>query len=154
MTPGFQANGFKTYTKDGRNFVLLENVQYVSKNGTVYILPKGATSDGASTPPELWLTIPPFGSYWRAAYLHDCAYRNTLLVQYSPPQVAEIQQIPANLTEDQSNDLLNEAMSLSGTHDVTMWEIYKGVCFGGASSFASDRAAGANSFMVDLTTLS
>jgi len=80
MNPRFQNLPLRVSSLDGRNFVLLADVFYVAGDGTRYCLPAGATSDGASTPPEVWPLVPPFGKYWPAAYLHDAAYRNTLLM--------------------------------------------------------------------------
>lgn len=140
---GFQVQYFKVASIEGHNFVLLEDVVYISSIGTIYILPKGATSDGASTPQTIWNILPPFGTYWKAAYLHDCAYRNTLLLS---------DRTPANLTEQQSNELLKEAMIFSGDGDLTIFNIYEGVALGGKSSFIADRAKGAAAFIINLIT--
>src|ERR1700753_2679624 len=70
-TTFFNPNKFKVETLDGRNFTLLEDV--VCADGT--ILPKGASSDGASSPRYAWPLIAPFGSYWREAFMHDILYR-------------------------------------------------------------------------------
>jgi len=145
MNVGFQSKGFKVYSTDGHNFILLEDIQYMSRLGVLYILPAGATSDGASVPQVAWNILPPFGSYWKAAYLHDCAYRNTLLLA---------DKSVANLTFEQSNDLLKEAMEVDGeTEDITIFNIYEGVALGGRVAFDGDRAAGAASYMADITTL-
>ena len=135
MNPGFSVQQFKVSTEDGRNFILLEDVYYTTKAGVFYRIPAGATSDGASTPSFLWNTIPPFGSYWRAAFLHDSAYRNTLEVEQDGEWVK------ARLTKDVCDLLLEEAMELSGTHLITYKEIYEGVRLGGKSSFDADREA-------------
>jgi len=77
---------FQVSSVDGRNFVLLADAFYTSADGARYCLPAGAASDGASTPPEVWPLMPPFGKYWPAAYLHDAAYRNTLRVYAHCPR--------------------------------------------------------------------
>jgi len=110
-------------TSDGRNFTLLEPLTYTAQNGVVYVIPAGSQSDGASTPPVLWPTIPPFGPYWLAAFFHDWLYR------YS--------QYPKDLCDD----LLREAMLSLGVSHFLAETIYEGVHFGGWSSFDSDRAA-------------
>lgn len=135
MDIGFSTTDFKTSSPDGRNFVLLESVIYVTKAGVAYQIPVGATSDGASTPPLLWPTIPPFGSYWKAAFLHDAAYRNSLQV------LQDNQWLKARLTKDVCDNLLLEAMDALGTHTITKEEIYKGVVLCGTSSFDADRKA-------------
>ena len=145
MLPGFQSKNFKVATQDGRNFVLLEDVIYVTREGIAYTLPAGATSDGASTPQEIWLNFPPFGSYWQAAFLHDCAYRNTLLIAATSNR--------AELTKPLCDNLLLEAMELAGTHEFTRRAIYNGVVFGGEHSFDGDRKNGWQSYMVEIASL-
>lgn len=70
-TTFFNPAEFPVKTIDGRNFTLLEDI--VCNDGT--ILPKGASSDGASSPRYLWPLIAPFGTYWREAFMHDILYR-------------------------------------------------------------------------------
>jgi len=142
----FQANPFKVTTLDGRNFILAEDAFYTAANGSVYKMPVGATTDGASTPPILWENfgmewLPPFGSYWRAAVLHDCAYRNTLQVECLA--MGAEAWMKAALTKEQCDNLLREAMESLGTHNLTIDEIYEGVVNGGQSSFDADRSKGA-----------
>lgn len=128
--PGFNDLPFKVSSSDGRNFILLEEVIYQTADGKLYIMPAGAGSDGASTPPEIWLNFPPFGTYWPAAYLHDCAYRGTLL---------NMDRTPAMLSKDDCDNLLKEAMVVCGTHEFTRIAIYEGVALGGQPAFDTDR---------------
>jgi len=142
MLAGFQKTLFEVATTDGRHFILQQPVDYVAADGTEYRIPIGATSDGASTPPILWEKfglewIPPFGSYWPAAVLHDAAYRNALMVWNG------VSWITANLSKPQCDALLREAMESLGTHALTVDEIYHGVVVGGQSSFDQDRAQNA-----------
>ena len=139
MKTGFQNLPFQVSTFDGRNFIALQPIDYIALDGTQYRIPIGATSDGASTPPILWEKfnrdwIPPFGSYWPAAYLHDAAYRNSLLFWNGASFVT------AALPKDKCDSLLLESMDSLGTHDITKEEIYKGVVAMGTCSFATDRA--------------
>jgi len=144
MNPGFNPPIFKVATTDGRNFILLEDVVYLTSDGShAYLLPKGATSDGASTPCAIWINFPPFGSYWQAAFLHDCAYRDTL---QNPDGTW------ASLTKQACDDLLLDAMTQAGTHEFTREAIYKGVAFGGEHSFDDDRKAGRDAFMALVST--
>jgi hypothetical protein len=76
---GFSVGNLKVETADGKSFTLLEPFLFVRPNGEVIPVPAGAKSDGASTPSALWITLPPFGAYWRAAFLHDHLYRETML---------------------------------------------------------------------------
>jgi hypothetical protein len=133
----FQSPSFQVSSSDGHNFVLLQSCIYIAKDGTQYVMPAGATSDGASTPQEIWNLIPPFGKYWMSAFLHDCCYRNTL--QVLAGDGVTVLKPQANLTEEQSNNLLLEAMDSQGVNVIERDIIYKAVCDFGKSSFDSDR---------------
>ena len=119
----FNTDVLKVQTSDGRNFVLLESFSYITQAGLLIVVPIGATSDGASTPPELWPTIPPFGKYWMAAFLHDYLYRCT--------------QYPKILCDT----IFKEAMISLGVSSLEADTIYEGVNLFGTSNFDTDRAA-------------
>ena len=130
----FQNLPFMVSTVDGRNFALIHDVYFVAADGTKYCLPAVAgESDGASTPPELWPIIPPFGKYWPAAYLHDCAYRNTLLMANG------LTWARANLPKEKCDALFLEAMDSLGVNTVEAQAIYEAVVLGGTNSFNQDR---------------
>lgn len=120
-------------TSDGRNVALQEPLEYISDTGSHYRAPIGTTSDGASTPPELWPKIPPFGSYWLPAVLHDAAYRGTLEVWTDTGWKL------AMLTKDQSDALLLEAMTTLRVEDGIKKLIYEGVHLFGQKAFRDDR---------------
>ena len=122
----FSTTALNVRTSDGRNMVLLDAFTYTSKTGRVITVPVGATSDGASTPREIWSFIPPFGTYWMAAFLHDYLYRST------------------DLPKDVCDDLLREAMEDLCVDWVEVKAIYDGVAVGGQSSFDEDRSAQAS----------
>ncbi len=149
MQNRFQNLPFKVSSVDGRNFVLLADVFYTSAEGARYCLPAGAASDGASTPPEVWPLMPPFGKYWPAAYLHDAAYRNTLLVwngfplapgQAGRPDLPSGGWVRAALPKAKCDALLLEAMASLGVAGGERRMLYEGVLLGGTSSFDQDRA--------------
>lgn len=131
MTPGFQSDDFTVSTSDGRNFVLLNSVIYIAKDGTKWIIPADTTSDGASTPRFTWDVLPPFGAYWRAAVLHDAAYRGTLVNADGGE---------ANLPKDKCDNLLLEAMELCGVDIIDRQAIYQAVRLAGGEAFSEDRA--------------
>lgn len=142
MDYGFKLPYLDVRTHDGRNFTAIADADYQAKDGTFYRIQSGATSDGASTPPVLWAKfdlewLPPFGSYWMAAFLHDAAYRNSLLTWNGTAFVA------VSLPKDKCDDLLREAMQSLGTHNLAVEEIYHGVVECGESSFEKDRATAA-----------
>lgn len=119
----FSCTELTVQTSDGRNFVLLEPFSYVTSAGVTINVPAGATSDGASTPPELWPTIPPFGKYWMAAFLHDYLYRCT------------------QLPKAECDSIFKDAMLNLGVTVLEAITIYEGVNLFGTSSFDSDRAS-------------
>ncbi|MDE2097293.1 MAG: DUF1353 domain-containing protein [Patescibacteria group bacterium] len=135
MKTGFQSDVMVVTTADGRNFTLLSPTDYLATDGTLYRIPVGATSDGASTPPALWPVLPPFGRYWRAAVLHDAAYRGTLERQVDGVWES------ANLPKAACDELLKEAMEGLGVDKAQVLEIYEGVHLGGGTAFAVDRKA-------------
>ena len=110
-------------SSDGRNFKLILPCIYETNSGETITIPAGSTSDGASTPREIWNLIPPFGKYWMAAVLHDYLYRFT----QRPKSECDL--------------LLLEAMQSLGVGEFEAKIIYDGVRDGGQSSFDQDRKA-------------
>lgn len=58
---------------DGRQFELLKEFKYLDPKDVVWVVPKGAKTNGASIPKFFWRIIgPPWtGTYRRAAVVHD-----------------------------------------------------------------------------------
>ena len=124
--------------QDGRNWKLLEPIDYLARDGRHLRIPRGAPTDGASTPAILWNKLPPFGDYWLPAVLHDAAYQNTLL-QAVPNGETEAT-TKASLSKETCDLLLKEAMELCGVDSATVALIYEGVKLFGQSSFNEDRS--------------
>ena len=122
----FSTTSLNVRTSDGRNFVNLEEWFFTTKAGVRIVVPIGTTSDGASTPREIWSFIPPFGTYWMAAFLHDYLYR---LSSY-PKEFCDV--------------VLLEAMECLGVDVIERDAIYEGVHEEGESSFDEDRKAQAS----------
>ena len=133
MSVGFLNEYFIVATTDGHNFILLEDVTYVSRSGISYIIPKGAASDGASSPQDIWNLIPPFGAYWQAAFLHDNAYSNTITLTDGSP---------ANLSFEECNNLFHEAMELSKVDPLEIDVMFSAVSLYGKPYFDSSRISG------------
>lgn len=55
---------------DWRNWRIEEPLTYDDVNGSVTV-PKGFVTDGASVPRALWMFVPSWGRYSRAAVVHD-----------------------------------------------------------------------------------
>ncbi len=125
MSPGFDRAEFKLSTTDGRTFRLLEEVTFIRRNGDMILIPVGTETDGASTPPILWQQIPPFGAYWRAAILHDAAYR--------------MRTRPIIGSKLECDELFLEAMELCDVSPVMRQIIYQGVVKFGEPAYLKDR---------------
>ena len=123
MPQGFSSSELQVAAADGRNIRLLLPFSYTRSDGIVIEIPAGTLSDGASTPPEVWPILPPFGKYWRAAVVHDYLYR------YS------------NYPKDFCDDTLREAMLWSGVDEMEAITIYEAVKRFGQDSFDQDRQA-------------
>lgn len=74
-TGSYKGRVSATWCNDGRRMELLEEVQYTSPSGKIWIAPQGAIINGASIPPPAWPIIGgPFeGKYRAASVLHDVA---------------------------------------------------------------------------------
>jgi hypothetical protein len=116
----FTVHAFAVETFDGRNFKLLESVDYFTEvRGKLekVTLPAGAESDGASIPRQCW-NIPgfqPFGLHWRAAFVHDCGYRNAL--SHDGPE----------FTRFEVDGMFHEAMGNAGVDPIHREAIYTAV---------------------------
>ena len=117
----FESKAFRVETWDGRTFRLIDSIVYTAENKEVITIPAGSTSDGASTPRAGWNVLPPFGDYWRAAFLHDFLYRDT-----DKPKV-------------ECDNLLLEAMASLNVFRLERDFIYQGVVNFGQASFDIDR---------------
>ena len=145
MNAGFQTRYVESICdQDGRNWKLLTPVVYRALCGSVFIIPRGASTDGASTPAIIHNLLPPTGAYWQSCVLHDAAYQNTLLEWPKDEPLPDLRKHlvapKANLTKDDCDELLKQAMELSGVDAATVAIIYDGVRLGGASSFKEDRS--------------
>lgn len=123
-------------TSDGRNFVIQENIDIARDDGATFRVPFGATTDGASTPREMWSAIPPFGQHWLACVVHDACYRGTIL-----RETVDGQWIPAMLSKSDSDVMLLDCLSALGVEQVLKEAIYEGVVRFAAKAFRDDRTS-------------
>lgn len=119
----FSTDTLKVETADGLNMVLLESFTYTRSDGKTITVPVGTTSDGASTPNIIWPTFPPFGLYWKAAFLHDYLYRDT------------------GEEKEFCDDTFLEAMESLGVSGIVAHTMYEGVSLLGWHAFSEDREA-------------
>jgi len=135
-------------SSDGRHFELLCSFDYVAGDGRRFRAPIGATSDGASTPPELWSLmgeqwLAPFGTYWPAVFIHDGGYQNWLQLVDHSDNISPANISPANLTKDQADELCKEIMEVLNVKIGERSAIYEGVHLLGWRAFREDREAAA-----------
>ena len=64
---------------DTINWKLVKPLTYQSSSGDLYKIPKGFTTDFASTPKWMWCIIHPYGRYGKATVLHDYLYQTAVL---------------------------------------------------------------------------
>ena len=119
----FVPDTFVVTTIDGHNFTMVGDVNYMASDGTIILIPDGTKSDGASTPACMWNIIPPFGTYWRAAFLHDYLYRCT------------------KIPKEQCDLIFKEAMLECCTNLIEVETIYNAVKLLGVEAFRKDRNA-------------
>ena len=119
----FSVDKLTVKTSDGRNVTLVTEFTYTRKDGCIITIPAGSTSDGASTPPALWPTLPPFGAYWMAAFLHDYLYRCS------------------GVDKAFCDETFLEAMECLGVEDPDRTVLYEGVHLLGWAAFREDREA-------------
>ncbi len=117
----FTSDFVNVRTRDGHNVILLDPLVYVTKAGEEITVPRGAQSDGASTPAVLWSSIPPFGEHWKPALLHDFLYRNT------------------KRPKDECDRIFLDAMCECGVPGTECLAIYEGVRLCGLPAFDEDR---------------
>ena len=126
-------------SSDGRHFTLTAPLDYITRDGRRFRAPIGSKSDGCSTPPEIWNAmgvawLPPFGKYWPAAFFHDGAYQNWLLLVNADGICRQ-----ADLTKDQADDLFAEIMEVLNVKFFERSAIYEGVHLCGWRAFREDR---------------
>ncbi len=117
---GFLEDTVDTRSSDGRNDTLLSNLHFLDIDGTVYRAPKGADTDGGSTPRIVWLVpgFEPTGKHWKCWILHDSGYRNTLQIFKNGTWVK------ANLTQKECDQLLDRAIKSTGTNKASRLAVY------------------------------
>jgi len=113
----FQELDILVRTGDGRHCVLMEPFVYITNGGERIEVTIGSETDGASTPQIIWDHLPPFGRYWKAAYLHDYLYRYT------------------NKTKEDCDLIFLEALLSLGVDAVLANVMYQGVTKGGWKAF-------------------
>ena len=135
---GFRSKLAQVVTGDGRNVKFVDDVDYTANDGTHYRIPRGASSDGISSPPASWPVRPPFGKDWLAGCFHDAAYRNTLLVVETSLSGFESTHL-AELPKDKCDMLLREAALSLGDSETEADALFYGVKDFGWKAFNQDR---------------
>lgn len=147
MKQGFVNQTLDVRTGDGLNDVLLESLDYVAKDGTLYRSPIGSTTDGFSVPRCLQNIIPANGGDWFSAVQHDNSYRNTLLMVPSGI-IKAVEDIPhnndlfvlASLNQKQCDDLILEALESQDCPELERFSIYNALRVCGHFAFSNDRS--------------
>ena len=130
---GFLNKTLDVRTGDGLDDTLLEGLYYNSKDGKHYCAPIGSTTDGLSVPRCCQNIIPATGGNWFSGVLHDSSYRGQLQV------LQDDNWIPANLTQEQCDNLILEALESQGVGIVERELIYRALRLFGHVAFNEDR---------------
>jgi hypothetical protein len=130
---GFQVDYVDVRTSDGLIDILLGELPYIAKDGTNYKAPVGGTTDGLSVPRCIQNIIPATGGDWFSGVLHDSAYRNQLMVFKNE------EWIKADLTREQADDLMLEAMESQGCNIVMRHTIYRALRMFGWKAYNDNR---------------
>lgn len=136
MDTGFQNSTLIVQTRDGLDDVLIETLDFLHPDGTLYRAPIGSTTDGLSTPKIVRL-IPGYdatGDDWWSGVLHDSAYRDFLQVNLGV-------WMPAHLTQRESDHLILAAMTAQGVGWFRRHTIFFALRLFGRFAFAGDRRA-------------
>jgi hypothetical protein len=134
MNYGFQNSSLDVRTRDGLDDILIEELTFVRRDGTILRAPIGSTTDGLSTP-KIVRVIPGYdatGDDWWSGVLHDSAYRDFL-------QVNEGVWKPAHFTQKECDDLILEAMTAQGVGFLRRHTIYFALRLFGSFAFKGDR---------------
>lgn len=138
MTPGFQNKTLDVRTGDGLEDILLEALVFHCLDGRILRAPIGGTTDGLSVPRCVQNIIPATGGDWFSGVLHDSGYRNQLQI-LSSDGTWEL----ANLTQQECDDLILEAMTSQGVSFITRHTVYRALRMFGSRAFNEDRALAA-----------
>ena len=110
-------------------------LRYRGANGTIYTVPAGVFSDGASVPRPLWSLYPPFGgAYEPAAWLHDYLYA------YAEQEYGTDH---GHVSRAEADGLLDEAMESLQFRRTGRWVIYRSVRLGGWAAWHRYRLSAA-----------
>lgn len=104
---------------DGKNWIVLHEFRFVTRNGDVITVPAGAETDFASIPRFFWrIAAPSEGKHRKGAVVHDWLYRT--------PTVP--------ISKARADDIFLEAMTVEGTPWAIRLIMYRAVSlFGGGS---------------------
>ena len=135
MSFGFTSTFLDVRTVDGLDDVLLTPLDYTAADGTIYRAPRGGTTDGLSVPRCVQNIIPATGGDWMSGVLHDSAYRNQLQIWLG----CGVWGTP-NLTQEQSDNLILEAMESQGVGFMMRHTIYRALRMFGSVAFNDNRS--------------
>ena len=105
---------------DGERWKLVRSFSYHigGKYSKEFIqVPAGFITDFASTPPHIWMIIPPWGKYGKAAVIHDYLYQTGLH------------------TREEADYIFKEAMGVLGVSKLKIFLMYWAVRIFGGSAY-------------------
>jgi hypothetical protein len=139
---GFKSETVKVETSDGFNLMLLEDLVFARKDGTVIRNRAGSYIDGMSAP-QITKIIPWMSDLCKKAFrpagAHDGAFRGTLDV-LTPK--GDWMPIPLPLMDEQwCNELIKECMESVGCTAYEVLVVFEALQAAGKRAFTDDRRA-------------
>lgn len=98
------------------------NIGTVDSSNAVEV-PVGFITDFASIPRPLWVLLPPWGKYGKAAVIHDFMYNEHKHSVFSAEGVESFVQIERK----QADDIFLQAMEVLGVNAITRYAMYYAV---------------------------
>lgn len=111
---------------DARKWKVKERFNYnidVADSLNAVEVPVGFITDFASIPRPLWVLLPPWGQYGKAAVIHDFMYTEHKHSTYDAEGVESFVQIERK----QADDIFLQAMEVLGVNVITRYAMYAAV---------------------------
>lgn len=120
LTDGqFSTQDFETISSGGELFILTKPVYYLSQDGRLLQMPRGAQSDGISAPRiAAAFGRSSGGNDWAAGWIHDGIYRGWLQIWDGSAWQK------ARLSEAQADDFLYECAEVCGDTEIQAETLY------------------------------
>lgn len=129
----FSTQIFNVASSGGELFDLLLPVYYLDRNGRLFEMPRGAQSDGISSPRAAQGLRPAGGQDWPAGWFHDGCCRKWM--RFWNGEAWENARAQAVTTSEQAADMLYECAEVCGDNELEAETLYWAVTIFGKRNF-------------------